>query len=1334
MWGTNTLGRSAYFPSTFPSPSFSSTSNTSSSISSFSSSRSQPIQISLNQVPLASSTLDQRKFPTVRTVLWDRPGSEATPINLSYRSTIPGIQFTRETLNKLLESSLRQRLQTTSALVPNKQTLQIELEPPEGPEDPHVFIFHPFTHARASSLFYIANLLADNDPTVTSSSSTFYNSTVKNLKNNNPPSSLSSTTNTNTILAPSIPLPEYQNPLCMTIDFNGVKTIEDYRTGMNIITLHVILRIFTPCITLRFTHLRLPPPRLADTPVTVALLTTGLRGIASPILGTQCGVLTLDSTRRIVPLLPSDPSCRTVPLVGVWIRAPVTNSYELYEDDNWSRTLSTPAWARTALRHPFLRTVLAWYEECTELGERVRLPEQPYTCLVMLLPPFNDDPSLKEKMVNNIPIFFECDVQWPRTPILSPQTLLQKEMQKSTNISLSQSTSRLSSSSSSTVINNHYSSGSNDSNSTDNIPVPDGWSLITSLLRVRLRCITSTEYEPIFASSDIGNICILPNNEGIRWSLRSTAPYLKKSITQYLAPSIQHSIVHNHYQNKDRYGTTNEDVNNEKNTLNETTDTALNNAVTSMLDYSTSKLPLPVYKRSVAKETRNTPGALSNSIGDPSRSNDDGNNPTGKSQSPTRIPLPKGLVASPRSYNKESWTSTGESVVSGTIEKDSEKKTPTKESTRDDNTDNENTKTISTMKTPSLPSESINSPSSESLNTNSSTTKETGTIATPGPIDNPEALTEFKLTPETHKQLQNITNDLSSLSTVLHEHLQPTPKPSGTLFSDSLRNQLAHKDNKDNTVSSVHASLSSSLGTKKPDYKAAERIGYVSALLQGLTNTLQSTLPQYSNHIPSEEANVLQGVETVSVVPATVVPELNADSDGQTKAAMHRLRTLIAKTNTPLPPVPVSVAPIIMQSQQRYPRYTTSDATPTPLPITSYVLPSNVLQPTTETVLNNFSSFEMPGKEIGGSEVSSLTATGNDNIENVVERTRHKILVGAQLPSPALRHTVSEIAKSTVLPYNETSTNNMLSSSSRMSMENITLIHNINNVLSPSARLNNNIGSSSLSSSLRWLPTTEYNGGGNSLTSSFSMSASVSPVPVSTKGSMPVSTIVSMKPYSSQSEPVSLLYSNASLSSGNFTSSPKFPRGTVDQDYFSLVAPRTEALIRASSTNNDTTIPLLRTFGQMMPNSSISTANLPGSNSKGRSKSPLSPAGTTTNNVIATTVTHSTSTSTSPLTKSINTYSSHSSARRTPSSGSKQPVVRTNTPVRMEDVRNDMETYSAAGVTNSNRHPLDPSSFGIKNDNDDGDSDDETYIDPATRREMDLLSSSVLMQLPSSWI
>ncbi|KAI9912722.1 hypothetical protein PsorP6_005297 [Peronosclerospora sorghi] len=108
----------------------------------------------------------------------------------------------------------------------------------------------------------------------------------------------------------------------------------------------------------------------------------------------QSGYLTLDRTRKAVPLLKVDPLVLQQPLVGIWV-------YGIHINDAWDEQV-----ARQQLAHPLLYFACISYLMSESIQERVGPEEN--TFLVALYSA--SDPDGSGTAVGSLPRFFECDV------------------------------------------------------------------------------------------------------------------------------------------------------------------------------------------------------------------------------------------------------------------------------------------------------------------------------------------------------------------------------------------------------------------------------------------------------------------------------------------------------------------------------------------------------------------------------------------------------------------------------------------------------------------------------------------------------------------------------------------------------------------------------------------------------------------------------------------------------------------------------------------------------------------------------------------------------------
>ncbi|CAI5717496.1 unnamed protein product [Hyaloperonospora brassicae] len=124
----------------------------------------------------------------------------------------------------------------------------------------------------------------------------------------------------------------------------------------------------------------------------------------------RSGYLTLDQTRKAVPLLKVDPLVSQQPLVGVWV-------YGVHVDDAWNEEV-----ARRQLADPLLYFACIGYLMSETIKERVG-PE-PNTFLVALYPRNHSDDT--GGTVGSLPRFFECT--FPVESLSLPTRLLPLEL------------------------------------------------------------------------------------------------------------------------------------------------------------------------------------------------------------------------------------------------------------------------------------------------------------------------------------------------------------------------------------------------------------------------------------------------------------------------------------------------------------------------------------------------------------------------------------------------------------------------------------------------------------------------------------------------------------------------------------------------------------------------------------------------------------------------------------------------------------------------------------------------------------------------------------------
>lgn len=105
----------------------------------------------------------------------------------------------------------------------------------------------------------------------------------------------------------------------------------------------------------------------------------------------RSGYLTLDRTRKAVPLLKVDPLVYQQPIVGVWV-------YGVDLDDEWDQET-----VRTQLADPFLYFACLHYLTSRAIKERVQLSKN--TFLVALYP---SSDTVNGRAISPLPRFFEC--------------------------------------------------------------------------------------------------------------------------------------------------------------------------------------------------------------------------------------------------------------------------------------------------------------------------------------------------------------------------------------------------------------------------------------------------------------------------------------------------------------------------------------------------------------------------------------------------------------------------------------------------------------------------------------------------------------------------------------------------------------------------------------------------------------------------------------------------------------------------------------------------------------------------------------------------------------
>jgi hypothetical protein len=198
--------------------------------------------------------------------------------------------------------------------------------------------------------------------------------------------------------------PKEMNPPQSSSSVLNTSIISSSTLTNGLYNLNCLIQISSPAVSLKFTPL-FPPPTLSSCPLVDALLQSqGLRGIRSPVYGAQCGPLTLNSLRQVIPLLSSDPAMRTTPVVGMWLRAPEKMMNE-------QRTLEPRSCTEYSLHHPLMRAVITYYFDTNDFGERVFMSDAPNTMLLVILPSHDTQESL---VFQQDPEFFECTVNWPR--------------------------------------------------------------------------------------------------------------------------------------------------------------------------------------------------------------------------------------------------------------------------------------------------------------------------------------------------------------------------------------------------------------------------------------------------------------------------------------------------------------------------------------------------------------------------------------------------------------------------------------------------------------------------------------------------------------------------------------------------------------------------------------------------------------------------------------------------------------------------------------------------------------------------------------------------------
>jgi hypothetical protein len=921
------------------------------------------------------SSFPSSNFPAIRSVLWERPLPSCPNVAVPWRSYIPALSFTEAAITALATSAMvaRPSARPTLGLVPTTTVrLVADTVAPTGTgsDEPYTFALRPAALARGGfgAVAFDARVVG---PSSSPSPSSVGGGGEEEADAAASPASFNPATNVATQLS-------------LSVECAGVRTAEDYRAGTSVSSLHLALRIASPAALLRFRYLA-PAPRFADTPLAIALCMTGLRNSASPIPGVQCGPLTLDAFRCAVPLLPSDPACRTTPVVGMWVRAAAIPDADRREEP-FSRAMAAPAWARTAIRHPAIRAALTWFDECADLGERVHPPGSPRTALLCLLPPLLGDDGRNGFSMGDTsafasasasassagacgglsPVFFEADVEWPRS-----------------------SSSSTGAAGDAGVLAGGALAG-------------DGWAVMTVLLRAQLHSPSLGLFELVSASSDVGR-AVAVDGGSVRWSLRppTTLPgsltalvSAAESKTVYLnggvggGPSALAAVA---------FGAP------------ASTTIRLGNAAggSSLRDFSSSRLPVPASSAAsssaasnqlrrtwqtggedaakVVEEEEEEGGEeedddLLDADGDRTPEEDAGRrgpqqaasaSTSASLRSPSRIPLPTFKVPSPRAHRSEGQSQreggpvpagAGGSAVAAESAGSGRDDAPLAEGAADANDD----ATSSASSSSGARSAGLQSPA-----------------AAPGPAD----LSAFKLSPEDHGKLRGISRDLSRLSTMLSGHLHSGPEAEGgshpapaPLFSESLRQRER------NAVAAAEAQKAA----------AKAQLEHISATIQGMMESLTRSSSRRGSvtepavaHPPAPAPVPVPRSAAAPSLGVAFAPYSTAPLPSSSSAAA----SIAARASSPLPPRAPSPAPVARVSPplvRIHPAYRIPIATaPTSPPARAAVsAPSSFALPST--------SGAASASHVDGTRSStSWTPTREDVISSAAAAAQRRLLASS---------------------------------------------------------------------------------------------------------------------------------------------------------------------------------------------------------------------------------------------------------------------------------------------------------------------------------------------------
>jgi len=247
------------------------------------------------QVQMHAVATDDNEFPITTYILWDRTPLEPERASLPWRGdSMPLLHISSSVIDKLLADMDK---------VPSGRDGEGEGEGEEG----RVLLYSAIETTNSSSLSLVEGCGLLSIPIHAAPSSTLL------LPSSSSSSVSDSAELRSNLLTQLSTTRNFSLKSCMRIRARG------FVCNSTSTRLDATLRFEAVVPNVPFLFQRIRPPPLLSTPLSLRLTTCEILHASEQSMG----YLTLNKTRKVVPLLETDPAVSLAPLVGVWVQAPL---------------------------------------------------------------------------------------------------------------------------------------------------------------------------------------------------------------------------------------------------------------------------------------------------------------------------------------------------------------------------------------------------------------------------------------------------------------------------------------------------------------------------------------------------------------------------------------------------------------------------------------------------------------------------------------------------------------------------------------------------------------------------------------------------------------------------------------------------------------------------------------------------------------------------------------------------------------------------------------------------------------------------------------------------